>query len=73
MQLRETPQAMADLIAAGYRVVPYPSADNTTTLIVMLGARTVTTLPVQEGGVCEQSVIYLVSEAEAERDPSRHE
>lgn len=62
METREYKQAIIDLEAAGYTIVPYPDSAKPTNLIVRLVERTVTTLPVTKGAVCEDSVAYLISE-----------
>ena len=67
MELREATQAANDLMGAGYTVVPYPDKEAPTNLIVKQGDRTVTTLAVTDGGVCEDSVAYLVSEGHHEK------
>lgn len=67
MTTRDVTTATADLRAAGYIITGYPDMALATSLIVQLGDRTVTTLPVKDGAVCEESVTYLVSEAHYEK------
>lgn len=67
MERRDHQQATTNLEGAGYTVVPHPSREAPTNLIVKLNHRTVTTLPVVDNGVCEESVVYLVSEGHHEK------
>lgn len=71
MITRNTTIATTLLIAAGYTVTSYPDKLAPTNLIVMLGDRTVTTLPVKGGGVCAASVDYLLSEQRYAKEPGR--
>lgn len=61
---RATDTAASDLTAAGYTVGHYPQREAATDLIIRLGDRTVTTLKVIGGGVSDDSVRYLLDEAD---------
>lgn len=61
MKTRDTEQAVRELEGAGYKV-GYDHTGSNKVLVLRQGNRVVTTLPVKDNGVDDESVAYLVSE-----------